>query len=550
MSSGQPVGSVKSFADLPSLLAAKADRILVSAPPSSRDDSVTPKPVPSLDVCLPQQVCGGDLSARIADDTSVTLVERSDAASLKIPYVDDADDALLSQEGAEEGASSLTPPLLQDFAPAEPIAFNHAFAAELAPSPYTPDAPAQQVALAEDAAKSGRYFEIDRDQPDSRKPVSNEGEETREDPGDELLLLRSNMVGAEAELKRLRSQVKKLAKARNDEKQRAGEFCLQYESERKKAWELKREVRELRAESDTAAELLGKTQRQASKFRLEAERLRRDIDILQARPDLLVAEPALLEWLVQDAGPACIGLGRRDLLGWTGTGPYPATMFDALLERLGLQQHDLADEAISHVVVGRIDWSQELLERQVELRRGKTLRVYSQEMLVAALITGRDPLDSGADDVLECFKRDSDGLQFLAGDSLEWPAFSVPASFPPPPPPLFGLDESPLRLLGYVAGKTMGLPDPERRRVLRRGFEVDQLPRPKDATDVYMAAWGHSRMPRRLWRIAHHLASLASFHSNKPVARAHWISDLAWLYDAIYMPRDFRFVWPEVSVTR
>ena len=602
MSSGQPVGAVKSFADLRSLLAAgvahqadgmsavqaqpqnspqfkmhdntaeaahplagaiggvaavrNPDRIQVSAAPAAHDRPVTSgaKPAPSLDGSSQQQVGASDLAAAARDGMSIVPVQRPDPLPLDAPHDKNAETTDPPQ-GVADGVSSMPlRDLLQEFVTTGPVAQDHASGRDVAPAPSFPDTLEQQLPAADDAAQgqplemSGRQVETDREQPTAREPVVNGRDEEHED-GVELQTLRSDLANAEATNKRLDSKLKKLGKALDDEKQRADEASRQYEGERKKTSELKRQVRELRAEADTAAALSIKAQRQADKFQREARRLRRDIEILQARPDLLITDPVLLEWLVQEGGPECVGLGRRDLLGWTGTGPYPPTVFDPLLERLGLQQHDLPDEAISHVVVGRNEWSQELLERQVELRRGKTLRVYSQEMLVAALITRRDPLGSGEDDLLEYFKRDSEGLQFLAGDSLEWPEFFVPAAFPPPPPPPFGLDESPLRLLGYAAGK-MGLPEQERRRVLMRGFEADRLPRPNDATDAYMAAWGHSRMPRRLWRIAHHLASLASFHVNKPVARAHWISDLEWLYDAIYIPRDFRFVWPEVSVDR
>jgi len=53
------------------------------------------------------------------------------------------------------------------------------------------------------------------------------------------------------------------------------------------------------------------------------------------------------------------------------------------------------------MVVGRDEWGVDDLEHQIRARGKGILRVYSQEMLLAALSTGDDPFGSASHDVLE-----------------------------------------------------------------------------------------------------------------------------------------------------
>jgi hypothetical protein len=46
------------------------------------------------------------------------------------------------------------------------------------------------------------------------------------------------------------------------------------------------------------------------------------------------------------------------------------------------------------LVIGREDWDKEHLNGVIEARRGKELRVYSQEMFPAYIAGGNDPLKS------------------------------------------------------------------------------------------------------------------------------------------------------------
>ena len=203
-------------------------------------------------------------------------------------------------------------------------------------------------------------------------------------------------------------------------------------------------------------------------------------------------------------------------------------------------------------MVGRVGWSQEDLLAQIEMRQGQTLRVYSQEMLLAALITGRDPLDCDDAEVLDSFKRGHPALEFLAESELEWPSFSATdtSEFDDLGDESLGVTESPLHRLEYKVGETSWLSQTERQEILQKAFEMPNLPWVESVQ--YMAKWGTARSHQRLWRIASHLAKMLNGPVGrdwrKPQTRKDWIEDLDWLREKFYTSRRFRFTWPDVAV--
>jgi hypothetical protein len=89
-------------------------------------------------------------------------------------------------------------------------------------------------------------------------------------------------------------------------------------------------------------------------------------------------------------------------------------------------------------------------------------------------------------------------------------------------------EESPLVLMGYRVGKTKGLKESERRKILRKAFE-DHIPNAYELD--YMADWGTPRTRARYDRIVEHLAFMANSRSgqkNMDIAVSHWQSDLDW----------------------
>lgn len=286
------------------------------------------------------------------------------------------------------------------------------------------------------------------------------------------------------------------------------------------------------------------------------DRLRAERDQINALlaliPELNITSEALLQWLAQNGTPECIGLDEDSQLGWSGVGSYDPDAFDRLLIELGIQQYALPHPSITHVVVGRIGWSKDDLLTQIDMRQGQTLRVYSQEMLLAALITGRDPLDCEDPEVLESFKKGHPALEFLAESEFEWPSFSSSdtSEIDEVGGESHGVTESPLHALGYKVGETSWLSRKQRQEILRDAFEMQDLPRVE--SDAYMEKWGSARSHQRLWRIAYHLAMQLNGPVGrdwrKPQTRSDWLEDLEWLYEKFYQSRKFRFKWPHVAV--
>lgn len=319
---------------------------------------------------------------------------------------------------------------------------------------------------------------------------------------------------------------------------------------------LKTEYSEVQGQYATTSEALEKRAKELESSRSKINRLRVERDQAKARlasmPELSITSEALLHWLAQDGTPECIGLDEDSKLGWSGVGSYDPDAFDRLLIELGIQLYELPHPSITHVVVGRVGWSKEALLTQIDMRQGQTLRVYSQEMLLAALVTGRDPLDCEDSEVLDSFKKGHPALELLAESELEWPSFSASdtSQIDEIGCESLGVTESPLHLLGYKVGETSGMFREERQEVLREAFEKPNLPWVE--SDAYMEKWGAARSHQRLWRIAFHLAMLLNGPGGrdwrKPQARRDWLEDLEWLHDTFYTSRKFRFTWPDVAV--
>jgi hypothetical protein len=319
---------------------------------------------------------------------------------------------------------------------------------------------------------------------------------------------------------------------------------------------LKAEHSEVQDQCATASEALEERTKELESSRSKMDRLRVERDqvkaLLASMPELNITNEALLHWLAQDGTPECIDLDEDSQLGWSGVGSYDADAFDRLLIELGIQQYALPHPSITHVVVGRVGWSKEDLLTQIDMRQGKTLRVYSQEMLLAALITGRDPLDCEDPEVLDSFKMGHPALEFLAVSELEWPSLSASdtSEINVVGPESLGATESPLHALGYKVGETSWLSQEERQEILREAFEMEDLPWVE--SDAYMEKWGSARSHQRLWRIAFHLAMLLNGPVGrdwrKPQTKSDWLEDLDWLHEKFYKRRKFRFTWPDVNV--
>jgi hypothetical protein len=251
--------------------------------------------------------------------------------------------------------------------------------------------------------------------------------------------------------------------------------------------------------------------------------------------------------MLEDGDPDSMGV-EKGWLGFSGNGPWPDQFLESNLQELGYSFYQLPDPDLAHLIVGRKSWSKSDLLSQIDASQGKTLRIYSQEMFFAKLVTGKDPFDSQDENLLQAFAEDHPALQFLMTLPESWPEVTsleneeireVGESD-------FGVSESPLRIMGYKVGSTSSLSLAERRKIISQCFEAKQLAFSDDSSEDYIANWGRASGAQRLYRIALHLKSQADGRSSirSPQARQDWISDLKWLKARYYNKFESKFVWP------
>ncbi|WP_165768553.1 hypothetical protein [Sandarakinorhabdus cyanobacteriorum] len=105
-------------------------------------------------------------------------------------------------------------------------------------------------------------------------------------------------------------------------------------------------------------------------------------------------------------------------------------------------------------------------------------------------------------------------------------------------------DVSPLTALGYRVGKTAGLRDAERRRLLTWAFR-NALP--PVISHGYMASWGPPSTVKRLQKMANHIAHVGKhrrkFSGDQDTAVRQWQADLDYLERQFYKGV-FGFEWP------
>lgn len=261
--------------------------------------------------------------------------------------------------------------------------------------------------------------------------------------------------------------------------------------------------------------------------------------------------PTVLSWLVKD-GDYIKADVNNGWLGVTGTGPWEQASYKNCLKELGYTFYPLSDEDHSCVIVGRNGWSAPDLRNLIDAHQGKSLRIYSQEMFVAKLATGRDPFDAQDVELLDAFAEDHPALQFLMSLPDPWPDITDTSSAEVtlvPPGSYGGVTQSPLNILDYHAGVTANQSAATRRNILEQCLGSRHLPFSDDSSADYIAQWGRSNSAQRLYRIALHLKILAEGQGKDPrkqQARLDWISDSKWLKENYFSKYKRSFSWPAI----
>lgn len=260
--------------------------------------------------------------------------------------------------------------------------------------------------------------------------------------------------------------------------------------------------------------------------------------------EVFIKSFSTVEWITsQFDDPRELVVPKQVLL--IGDGPWPLDEFTGLLQDLEFEvwQNESYDD-IEVVIVGRDNWSQKIVDAQINARDGKSLRVYPQELFVLLLAMQVDPLEIAEVDDLLKFAEGHPVFDHLLKQEFPWPESTYEDGPPATVSQGFdGVDASPLFKLGYTVAQNTGLTPSKRHAVLEETFSEDALP--WCISDEYMEDWGLQGSRKRLRRIAWHLHMLARRSSRNPKlqdAVAKWEHDLRWLKN-LYKPVH-RFRWP------
>lgn len=267
-----------------------------------------------------------------------------------------------------------------------------------------------------------------------------------------------------------------------------------------------------------------------------------------ARGETSFSNPAVLRWLVEEGDPKTAEV-PNGWLGCVGEGPWSETLLMEALLDVGYKFWTLPDSDLRHLIVGRKGWTKDALVEQIEAVGDEPLRVYSQEMYLAKLMTGRDPFDSNDADLLLAFAKGHPALEFLLSLPEPWPKVNEKDgdSIDVVDGDDYGVAETPLHLLGYHVGATSQLSVHERRELLTECFKTHALDFTQESSENYRRKWGRGSSAQRLYRIAIHIKWLADGQGRdprKPQARLDWISDLEWLRKSFHGSMKGRFEWP------
>jgi hypothetical protein len=204
------------------------------------------------------------------------------------------------------------------------------------------------------------------------------------------------------------------------------------------------------------------------------------------------------------------------------------------------------------IVLGRTGWNSEIIDRHIQARKGHAY-FYSQEMVMAYVITGVDPYLEPQEEVLRAFAAGHPGLEYLQqyqSSYFRWPHVHVSGGLTSQEGPNLG-DEGILYALGYTVG-IQGSSTTERRRILAKAYSIPPLEFPRISNQDSLKKWSESapQSARRLQLIAHYIAGMCrrrrarkdSFRYRRAIR--DYESDLKWLREQFYELYSFTFQWP------
>lgn len=382
----------------------------------------------------------------------------------------------------------------------------------------------------------------------------------------EIARFEANYISVEAH----RNECLQLERQREFQKNEAAKYLKYFnDAERRldnsidQAGQLKNKLNDTKSSLDYASDQVEKIKKKlndadgrSSSAKLQIEQLKNDLETERKRslvqPSRIKSSflnPTVFRWLIEGAGPDSAAIANS-WLGYFGYEPFDESVFFERVSDIGYCFYEMPEDKLSSIIVGRKGWSKNSLIAQIDAREGEPLRIYSQEMFIAKLITGRDPFDAGDRALLESFAAGHPALEFLMDRPLPWPTVCEGEGLTVilVDGEEYGVSESPLHKLGYRVGATSQYTDAARRELLTECFQANKLEFSDDSNPEYCRKWGRGQSAQRLYRMAVHIKFLADGwvgkDPRKPQARIDWVNDLEWLKKNYYASMKQKFSWP------
>ena len=220
-----------------------------------------------------------------------------------------------------------------------------------------------------------------------------------------------------------------------------------------------------------------------------------------------------------------------------GSGPWPEETFDGILEQAGFVPQLLDDYASEFevFVVGRADVEHEDLANAIQARldQGLPVRLYSQELWLLHLMTGRDPFSLDFGLLRRSFAIGHPVLSWFIDKDWDWPELAVATDGGRGVAEPLERGASPLRLFGYQAG--VRTHEADRRKALEEFLackDLSSIFEVEHHDTNYRNSWGRPSSGARLRRMVSHLRWLYRFQGADPMkiqARNDWKDDLDWM---------------------
>jgi hypothetical protein len=304
---------------------------------------------------------------------------------------------------------------------------------------------------------------------------------------------------------------------------------------------LRREKRELLTRCDEAESLSSDLEKKLNSQRTKLTRIDKSVAL---QTGVLFAHcPAVQQWIASLETTAD-DLGWSDEVASVGDEPFQLRFVDHVLIRHGFTPVECGAAQAEVLIVGRDKADFEQVEKQIDARERRPLRVYSQEMALLALFTGHDPFDAG-DEALTEMGQSHPVLSRLMHDAFEWPALHRKASSRTV---VIGEDwnpNSPLTAMGYHVGRDFG--NARQRRAILRDIVEGELSFPRGTSRATKSEWGDPGSKARLLRIADQFRRNFNLSGKKYThqqAADHWKADYNWLKENY--GRAVKFRWPRL----